>query len=155
MNPRSWLIKLIAIGATASGLALTPAIAGAASAPHKPMAGTVSVAMRNTASAAYCGGAAYAPPGGGYGLASQASEAIIGSPGYKQSYKWTVQGNFSTLVAVQALGFDSNGHSQWYNIGLPSFSGGSGFAPWGSVLAYPELRAESGTGNGVIVTWTC
>lgn len=102
----------------------------------------------------FCGGAAYAPPGGGYGLPSQATDAIIGSPGYEQSYTWTVQGNFGTLVAAQALGFDSNGNAEWYNVGV-SFDGGTGVVPWGNVLAYPEVRVESGTGNGVEVTWTC
>ena len=155
MNGRSWVLKVLAAVATSSALALASSVANAASASHKSAAGTVSAMDLHTASSAYCGGAAYAPPGWqGYGVPSQTSDAIIGSPGLAITYSWTVQGNFGTAVAVQALGFDSNGNGTWYNIGV-SFEGGSGVVPWGNVLAYPELRAESGTGNGVFVTWNC
>jgi hypothetical protein len=107
-----------------------------------------------TANAASCGGAAYAPPGGGWGAPSQANVGFIGSPGYRKSYTWQVQGNFKTLVAAQGRGFDSSGRSQWYDVGISS-DGGSGSVPWGNILAYPQFRVRSGSGNGVQVTWQC
>lgn len=107
-----------------------------------------------TARAASCGGAAYAPPGGAWGVPSRASVAYFGSPGYYKYYSWQVQGNYPTLVAAQGLGFDARGHAQWYNVGV-SYSGSSGSVPWGNILAYPQIRVRSGSGNGVIVTWGC
>jgi hypothetical protein len=115
-----------------------------------------------TASAASCGGTAYAPPSGvvftrnpTYGPESVTNVGIIGSPGHRQGYSFTVQGNFKTPVAVQAWGFDGSGHGKWYPLGVVSSSGGNGAVPWGNVLALPKLRAASGGGNGVLVTWRC
>lgn len=154
MSPRSWLLKAAAVGLTASSLAFVAGAAQVASASPKLTVSTGSVATRHAGSDVFCGGVAYAPPGGGYGTPSQATDAIIGSPGYEQGYTWKVQGNVGTPVGAQALGFDSNGHAEWYNIGV-SFGDGSGTVPWGNILAYPEVRVESGAINGVEVTWSC
>jgi hypothetical protein len=111
------------------------------------------LAAPRNAYAASCSGTAYAPPGGAWGPVSTSSVAVIGSPGYRQSYTWHVQGNVPTPIGAQAWGFDSAGQGHWYGLGVSS-TGGSGSVPWGNVLAYPRFRAQSGF-VGAFVTWTC
>jgi hypothetical protein len=115
--------------------------------------GTGATAVPRSADAAYCGGSAYAPPGGAWGVPSQASVAIIGSSGFSKGYTWKVEGNVPTTVGAQAWGFDNSGQGRWYNIGVSS-KGGSASVPWGNVLAYPRIRVQSGW-VGVQVSWTC
>lgn len=105
------------------------------------------------ASAASCGGSASAPPGGAWGPESQASVAFSGSPGFTKWYSWNVVGNFATPVAVQVRGFNGSGQATWYDLPI-SYQGSSGSVPWGSVLAYPRLRARTG-GTGALLMWSC
>ena len=108
-----------------------------------------------SADAAQCGGAAWAPPGGGWGPVSTSPQAAAGFPGYKLAYRWHVEGNVPTMVCAQGLGFDQSNHAQWYGLGC-SYDGGLQAVPWGNNLGPPELRAKSlNVVNGVIVSWLC
>ncbi|WP_157251519.1 hypothetical protein [Nonomuraea typhae] len=105
--------------------------------------------------APYCGGTAYAKPRFVMGDASTAKVAYAGGPGYRKHYQWLVVGNIGGKVAIQALGFE-NGRAKWFPMGITDFGRlGQGSVPWGRNLAYPQLRAQSNSGTGVNVAWTC
>lgn len=80
---------------------------------------------------------------------SKAGTAVLGHPGYKLTYSYTVSGNkFATL---QGKGFDKSGKAHWYRLGS---GGGTVQVPWGNVGAYPEVRAWNAAGMSTIY-WSC
>lgn len=112
----------------------------------------VMLAAPATANAAPCGGTAYAPPFV-TGPVSQTLTGVAGHPGYRQGYRFSVQGNVSTPVFVEVKGYSENGEA-WYALPV-SGTGGSGEVPWGNSLASPAVRAKSLSINGVTVNWNC
>lgn len=104
------------------------------------------------ASAASCGGTAYAPPFV-TGAPSESGTAVAGSPGHRQGYVFSVKGNVPTSVFVEVKGYGKNG-VEWHSLGVTG-SGGRGDAPWGNALGRPALRAKSLGVNGVFVSWSC
>lgn len=129
------------------GTALSVAMAGLLAVSVSPAVARASQSSTAHPTASSCGGNVIASPK--KYTYSKSGTAVLGHPGYKLAYSFTVSGNkFATL---QGIGFDKSGKAHWYRLGS---GGGTVRVPWGNVGAYPKVRAWNAAGMSTIY-WSC